>query len=104
METEKNHNMSSPLSVDEDQKNSSNAFFHFIPSKNDKDHLQYNSNPDSSFYCVKNTQTSSFLSSSATVSRPGNTRTLFTVIPPMSRDTSTNTNVRNQLAIFYRII
>jgi hypothetical protein len=93
--------MSSSLSDVEEQINSPNACFHFIPSKNDHEQIQYNSNPESSFYCIKNPQQSSFLSSTASVSRPGNARTLFTIIPPMPLDTVNNVNVRKQLAFFF---
>jgi hypothetical protein len=96
--------MSLLLSDVEEQTNSPNACFHFIPSKNDHEQIQYNSNPESSFYCIKNTQQSSFLSSTASVSRPGNTRTLFTIIPPMPLDTVNNVNVRNQLPIFFNFV
>jgi DNA polymerase sigma len=90
--------MSLPLSDVEEQTNSSNSFFHYIPSKNDHEQLQNNSNPDSSFYCIKNTQQYPFPPSSASASRPGNARTIFTIIPTMSQDTANKTNVRNQLA------
>jgi hypothetical protein len=80
------------MSDAEEQTNSSNACFHFIPSKNDDIQFQYNSNPGSSFYCIKNLSQSS----TASVSRPGYSRVLFTVIPPMPN----NTNVRNHLAFF----
>jgi len=93
--------MSSLLPDVEEQTNSLSACFHFIPSKNDHEQIQYNSNPESSFYCIKNTQQSAFLSSAASVSRPGNARTLFTVIPPMPLDTVNNVNVRNQLPVSF---
>jgi len=88
--------MSASLSDAEEQTNSSNACFHFIPTKNDHIQLQYNSNPGSSFYCIKNLSQSSLLSSTASVSRPGYSHALFTVIPPMPN----NTNVRNHLVFF----
>jgi hypothetical protein len=93
--------MSLPMSDVEEQTNSSNACFHFISSRNDHEPLQNNSNPESSFYCIKNTQQSSFPPSTAPLSRPGNARTIFTIIPPMSQDTANKTNVRNQLAFFF---
>jgi hypothetical protein len=96
--------MFSSLSDVEEQTNSSNACFHFIPSKNDHEQIRYNSNPESSFCCIKHTQQSSFLSSIASVSRIRNTRTLFTVIPPMPLETVNNINVRNQLASFFKIL
>jgi hypothetical protein len=92
--------MSSLSSDAEEQTKSPNACFQFIPSKNDHEQIQYNSNPESSFYCIKNAQESSFLSSTSSISRPGYARTLFTVIPPMLVDTVNNVNVRNQLSFF----
>lgn len=90
--------MSSPLSNVEDLSASATAFFHFIPSKIDADQLPHNSNPDSSFYVIKNAQQSSLFPSSTTrACRPGNPRTLFTVIPPMPQDIMTRSNVRHQL-------
>jgi hypothetical protein len=89
--------MSSSLSDVEDQPTSANACFHYIPSKSDSDNnLLHHSNPESSFYVVKNPQQSSPFSSSTTttISRPGNARTLFTIIPPMPQDTATKINVR----------
>ena len=89
--------MSSSLSDVEDLSASAKACFHYIPSKIDADQLPHNSNPESSFYVIKNTQQSSlFPSASASVSRPANARTLFTIIPPMPQDKVTKTNVRHQ--------
>ncbi|CAF0809988.1 unnamed protein product [Rotaria sordida] len=82
--------MSSSLSDVEEQTNSSNACFHFIPSKHDHEQLQCNSNPKSSFYCIKNVQQSSCLSSTASVLRPGSVNSVFTVIPSTSQDTNSN--------------
>jgi hypothetical protein len=90
--------MSSSLSDVEDQTSSAKACFYVISSKNDNEQIQYNSSPDSSFYVVKNAQQSSSFPSS---SRPGNARTLFTVIPPMPQDTATKTNVRCQMVYFF---
>ncbi|CAF4232091.1 unnamed protein product, partial [Rotaria sp. Silwood2] len=45
--------MSSSLSDVEEQTNSSNACFYLIPSKDDDEQLQCNSNAESSFYCIK---------------------------------------------------
>jgi hypothetical protein len=93
--------MSSPLSNVEDESGSASTFFQYIPSKTDNDQLLHNSNPESSFYVVKNTQQSSpFPSSNTTVSRPGNARTLFTIIPPMPQDTASKNNVRCKLVCF----
>jgi len=93
--------MSLPVSDVDEQTNSSNACFHFIPSKNDHEQLPNHSNPESSFYCIKNTQQSPFPPSSASVSRPGNARTIFTIIPTISQDPSNKTNVRYQLVVFF---
>lgn len=94
--------MSSSLSDVEDQSASPNSFFHYVPSKTDTDNLLHNSNPESSFYVIKNTQQSSpFLSSTTIIPRPGNARTLFTVIHPLPQDTATKTNVRCQLVAFF---
>ncbi|CAF0925327.1 unnamed protein product [Adineta steineri] len=81
--------MSSSISDTEDQATSSNAFFHYIPTKIDTDPLAYHSNPESSFYVIKNAQqsSSSFPSANSNTLRAGNARTLFTVIPPMPQDT-----------------
>jgi len=96
--------MSSSLSDIDDLSASSNACFHYIPSKMDADQLPHNSNPQSSFYVIKNTQQSSFFpSATATVSRPGNARTLFTIIPPMPQDIITKTNVRHQLIFVFTV-
>jgi len=96
--------MSSSLSDVEDQSVSANACFHYIPSKSDNDQLLHNPNPDSSFYVIKNTQQSSpFPSSTTTVSRPGNARTLFTIIPPMPQDPPPKNNVRCQLIFILHI-
>jgi hypothetical protein len=93
--------MSSPLSdVDDQTSASSNACFRYIPSKSDSDHNLPNSNPDSSFYVVKNTQQFSPFPSSTTLPRPGNARTLFTVIHPTPQDTVTTNNVRNRIGFF----
>ena len=93
--------MSLSLSDTEQHTNSSSACFHFIPSRNDHEQLQHNSNPESNFYYIKNAhQSSSFLLSTVPISKPGNVRTLFTVISPVSQDTANKTNVRHQLAVF----
>ncbi|CAF2342524.1 unnamed protein product [Rotaria sp. Silwood2] len=63
--------MSSSLSDIEEQTSSSNACFHFIPSKNDHEQLQCNANPESSFYCIKNAQQSSFIPSTSSILRAG---------------------------------
>lgn len=91
----------SPLSLSdvEDQTNlSSSSCFHYISSKQDPAPHQAHSNPQSSFYCVKNTQSSLFLPSTAPVSRPANARTIFTVIAPIPQDAAACSNVREQLA------
>ncbi len=96
--------MSSSLSDVDDQSGSANACFHYIPSKSDSDHNLHHSNPESSFYVVKNTQQSSpFPFSTTTISRPGNARTLFTIIPPMPQDTATTNNVRSRIFFFSHI-
>ena len=94
--------MSSALSDAEDQPSSTSACFRFIPSKIDHDPAQHHPNPDSSFYVIKTGQQSSspFHSSAHAAARPGNARTLFTVIPPMPQDTATHTRVRYQLVLF----
>lgn len=61
--------------------------FQFIPTKNDGESISSHSNPDSSFYLIKNTSTS-------TMTRSGNARTIFTVIPPMPQDTTNFPRVR----------
>jgi len=97
--------MSSSLSDVEDQTGSANACFHYIPSKIDNEQLLHNSNPGSSFYVIKNAQQSSpFPSATTNVSRPGNARTLFTIISPMPQDTATKTNVRYQSVFFFLYI
>ncbi|CAF3417826.1 unnamed protein product [Rotaria sp. Silwood1] len=94
--------MSSSLSDVEDQTVSSNACFYYIPSTTDNDQMIHNSNPESNFYVIKNTQqSSSFPSSITTASRPGNARTLFTIIPSMAQDTTINTNVWCQLVFCF---
>ncbi|CAF3811699.1 unnamed protein product [Rotaria sordida] len=86
--------MSSSLSDVEDQSASTDACFYYIPSTTDNDQIIHNSYPESNFYVIKNTQQlSSFPSSIMTVSRPGNARTLFTIVPSMPPDTMINTNV-----------
>ena len=82
--------MSLPLSDVEDQPNSAQAFFRYIPLKNDTDHLLHHSSPESSFYVIKNPQQSSVLPSQ----RPGNARTLFNVIHPIAQETTNKINVR----------
>ncbi|CAF1218237.1 unnamed protein product [Adineta ricciae] len=90
--------MSSSLSDSEDQASSAKACFHYIPSKTDTDQLAHHSYPESSFYVIKNTQQSSPFHSSATtsISRTGNARTLFTVIPSMPQGPTTKTNASQQ--------
>ncbi|CAF4169412.1 unnamed protein product [Rotaria socialis] len=81
--------MSSLLSDVEEQISLSNACFQFISTKTDRERLQCNSNPESSFYCIKNTQqSSSFLPLASSVTRQGSTSSLFTVIPTISQDTA----------------
>jgi hypothetical protein len=92
--------MSSLLPDAEDQAPSANACFQYIPSKTENDQSLHNSNPESSFYVIKNTQQSSpFPSSTTAVSRPGNARTLFTIIPAMPHDPATKTNVRCRMGV-----
>ncbi|CAF0958549.1 unnamed protein product [Rotaria sordida] len=89
--------MSSSLSDVEDQSASTDACFYYIPSTTDNDQIIHNSYPESNFYVIKNTQQlSSFPSSIMTVSRPGNARTLFTIVPSMPPDTMINTNSSQQ--------
>ena len=98
-EKERNPLSSLSLSDVEDQTNfSSSSCFHYISSKQDPAPHQAHSNPQSSFYCVKNTQSSPFLPSTAPVSRPANARTIFTVIAPIPQDAAACSNVREQLA------
>ena len=84
----------------------SSACFQYIPSKTVGDSSQHHSSPQSSFYCIKHASpsASSPLSSTSAVSRPGNARTIFTVIPPIPQDTAANIYVRNQLAYFAFVI
>jgi hypothetical protein len=95
--------MSFPLSPDaEEQIKSTSACFHFIPSKTHHEQIQSHSNPQSSFYRIKNPQQSPFPTSTTTsISRTGYTHAFFTVIPPMTSDMIQNVNVRNQLAFFF---
>jgi hypothetical protein len=94
--------MSLPPSADaEKQIKSSSACFHFIPSKINHEQIQSHSNPQSSFYCIKNTQQSSLPSSVRSLSRPGYSHAFFTVIPSMPSDMIDNVNVRNQLVFFF---
>ena len=83
----------------------SSACFQYIPSKTIDDSSQYHSSPQSSFYCIKHSSSSSSpLSLTSAVPRPGNARTIFTVIPPIPQDTAANIYVRNQLAYFFFVI
>ena len=96
--------MSSSLSDVEDQSSSAQAFFQYIPSKNnDTEHSLHYSSPESSFYVIKNPQQSSILPSGGTTSasRPGNARTVFSVIHPMPQETTNKINVR-YLTLFVR--
>lgn len=87
--------MSSSLSDVEEQSNTAQAFFQYIPLKNDTDHLLHHSSPESSFYVIKNPSQSSILPSQSTSTlRPGNARTLFNVIHPIAQETTTKINVR----------
>lgn len=96
--------MSSSWSDADDQTGSPDACFYCIPSKFEHEQSSCNSNPDSNFYVIKNTpQLSSSPSSLTTLSRSGNARTLFTIVPQMPQDTITNTNVRCQLLFFFLI-
>ncbi|CAF4430132.1 unnamed protein product, partial [Adineta steineri] len=63
-------------------------FFIIFRQKIDTDPLAFHSNPESSFYVIKNAQqsSSSFPSANSNTLRAGNARTLFTVIPPMPQD------------------
>jgi hypothetical protein len=89
--------MSSSLSDVEDRPVSPNACFHYIPSKIDNHQISHNSNPESSFHVIKNPQQSSPFSFST---RPGNTQTLFTIIPSIPQDSATIINVRRHM-VFY---
>ncbi|CAF3360749.1 unnamed protein product [Rotaria sp. Silwood1] len=91
--------MSSSFSDVEEQTNSSNACFYFIPSKNDHEQLPCNSNPDSNFYCIKNAQQSSFIPSTSSVLRPGGVNSIFTIIPSMSQDTANPKSSQHRLLI-----
>lgn len=94
--------MSSSLSDVEDQSSSAQAFFQHIPLKNNTEHLLHHSSPESSFYVIKNPQQSSVLPCGTTpTSRPGNARTLFSVIHPMPQETTNKINVR-YLTLFAR--
>ena len=76
--------MSSSLSDVEDQPNSASSCFRFIPSRSEHEQIASHSNPDSSFYVIKNPDRSS--------SRSGNPRTVFRVIHPVQQDTLTKSN------------
>lgn len=90
--------MSLPLSDVEDPSNSAQAFFRYIPLKNDTDHLLHHSSPESSFYVIKNPQQSSVLPLQTTSTlRPGNARTLFNVIHPIAQETTNKINVRHSI-------
>lgn len=99
--------MSSSLSDVEDQSSASpNSFFQYIPLKNDLDQSLHNSNPESSFYVIKNSQQSSpFHSSSTTnLTRSGNARTLFTIIPPLPQDMTIKNNVMYKLIVLFHFV
>ena len=98
---EKERHPASSLSlsdVEERRSLSSSPCFHYVPFKQAPSPQQAHSNPQSSFYCVKSTASSSFLPSTAAVSRPANPRTIFTVIAPIPQGTAARPNVREQLA------
>lgn len=91
--------MSSTISDAEEQTNLVSACFQFISSKPDHEPPTCNSNPQSSFYCIKNAQQSSFPPSSASVIRPSSANSVFSVIPIIPQDTANNVKVRSQLIV-----
>lgn len=93
--------MSLPFSDPKDQTDTGNACFRYIPAVVHADRSQHHANPQSSFHVIKPAQPSSPCSSSMT--RSGNARTLFTIIPPMPQDTPMPNRVRYQLVFSFSL-